>query len=225
MPWIQKKNRNKHKLTKAHEESLARSRLNNNTNISDEAISCQEDRQPLFLNLDGVTPSLPGDFVVREPSRREQDVHMNVGESNMWDTFDSGQYTIQMDDPEEARQEKLRDFERRVQEYNLWAGVEGNMLEGSEIETSVRLDEQEHEEALLSILEATGMPQFRRAVAKPSLIKHLLSQQMFLRQTNLPTFTIKSVLKATRTGLHIHPKFCSFSTPLTICHGYEFLPA
>ncbi|RXW21858.1 hypothetical protein EST38_g4007 [Candolleomyces aberdarensis] len=74
----------------------------------------------------------------------------------MWDTFDSGQYSIGMDDPEQLRQEKLCDFERRVQEYNLWARVEENVPDVGNIDAIERLDEQEHEEALSSILEATA---------------------------------------------------------------------
>jgi hypothetical protein len=77
-----------------------------------------------------------------------------VGEENLWDDFDSGQHKLEIEDPEHFRAEQIQDFERRVEAFNLWAGIEEPL---QDVADGTYWDEQDEEAAALSeILEATG---------------------------------------------------------------------
>ncbi|RXW15157.1 hypothetical protein EST38_g10696 [Candolleomyces aberdarensis] len=153
--WIKKKGWGKHKQTQVHQESLAQ-RHEDESGIASLELGLDEAQ---FLNLDGAM-STGAIFDFREP-RVSVDVpgDIAVGESRMWNDFDSGHYKIKIEDPEQLQRQRLRDFERRVQEFNLWAGVEELPQDISvDIEAAeTSQDEQDDAAALHEILEATGV--------------------------------------------------------------------
>jgi hypothetical protein len=95
----------------------------------------------------------------------------SIGEEAMWNDFDSGQYAIEMEDPDESRMKQLRDFEQRVHEFNLWARIEEPLQDAVDMETAESIQaEHEEEYALEEILEAAGL-----ISSKLSKLSHLFA--------------------------------------------------
>ncbi|KAJ2922664.1 hypothetical protein H1R20_g14407, partial [Candolleomyces eurysporus] len=155
--WIKKKGWGKHKQTQVHQESIQWV-VQRHEDRSRMALVEPGLNEAQFLDL-GEAPLTQADLNVREPSASAPvPGYIAVGESRMWDDFDSGQYKIEIEDPEQLRKQKLQDFERRVQEFNLWAGFKEPLQEIVDIEAAeTSQDEWDDAAALHEILEATGV--------------------------------------------------------------------
>lgn len=109
------------------------------------------------LHLGGSTLELGATIAHPSPARASF-APPSIGEDAMWNDFDSGQYAIEMEDPDKSRMKQLRAFEQRVHEFNLWARIEEPLQDFVDMETAESIQaEHEEEYALEEILEATGL--------------------------------------------------------------------
>ncbi|KAF6744824.1 hypothetical protein DFP72DRAFT_1176592 [Ephemerocybe angulata] len=107
-------------------------------------------------------------------------------ELDIWTNFEAGNFKIEMDDPEQARKKDMLAFERRVKEFNLWAGLDESLMHGGEAVDDIEIaemyrDEEDDAEDLKDILEAAGlMP------SDPNLLADLVHRESGLLPTGEP---------------------------------------
>jgi hypothetical protein len=79
----------------------------------------------------------------------------------MWEEYNGGGCKFGMDDPKAKREERLREFERKVAEYNVWTGVGEGVQDILDIdETGYSKEQGEEDDVLSQILESIGAPGF-----------------------------------------------------------------
>ena len=128
-----------------------KNRLGEKENAETQArlVKAREDaRRPAVLSFGAsrLNPELPPPKKAPEPQTVTQE------ESEMWMQVDSGEYKIEIDDPEADRKRKLKEFERRVQEFDLMAGLEQLP---SEVDADLNIfnTDREDDDTLANILE------------------------------------------------------------------------
>ena len=107
--------------------------------------------------LDFGAPPGPADFEMVS-AVPPQPTSVSIGEQGMWDQYDRGQFTFDMDDPEKLERENRLEFERRVAENNLWAGAAETVYDVLDLANSDS-DIPNEENELSELLDSMGASQ------------------------------------------------------------------
>ncbi|TFK29556.1 hypothetical protein FA15DRAFT_677776 [Coprinopsis marcescibilis] len=173
--WFAKKNFSKHKTSAAHNESVKRQEEDERQERLN--ARARGDDEPL-LQLADLLPPVPE--VILPP----EDATMLEGEQEMWDCLDGGDYMIELEDPEDIRRQRAKEFECRVREFNLWSGMEDNLPDFANIDMLEAAQAEEREEqAIFDILEGVEWYPY------PSKLMFLLDAM-----DNMPRLRISSTL-------------------------------
>jgi hypothetical protein len=152
--WIQKRSWWRHTQLKVHKLSVQEKK---DTEEREAAAIVNDPNEGQCLHLGSSTLELGATGAHPGPARASF-APPSIGEEAMWNDFDSGQYAIEMEDPDKSWMKQLRDFEQRVHKFNLWACIEEPLQDVVDMETTESIQaEHEEEYTLEEILDTTGL--------------------------------------------------------------------
>jgi hypothetical protein len=163
--WIKRKGWGKHNTSATHLASMRKQSLLNIEKQRVEAEQVLPAPEPSYLCLGGIYEDEPSTVITEQLCPQAE---MTAGEEGMWETFETGDFSIELDDPEQEQRKRAAELERRVQEYDLWSSVEDHP-ESAGLQQDIELEikaQTAHDAAIAEIIEGAG-------VYKPNL--YLLS--------------------------------------------------
>jgi hypothetical protein len=158
------------------------------------------------VKMDGPSGDTPTNSYYQAPE--------NEREQAMWEDFD-GNFEVELSE-DDLYQQKCAEFNRRVESYGLWGGLE--TIPDDDMEDIEQLWQENEQDTLLSeLLEQTGTLKFRETSAVPNF-----GDLKICMEEKIMTMKYMKACPVTRAGFHIHQSLPFFWIQLIIYLGCAF---